>query len=130
MFLIVFGHFCGQSDVMRFIEPHSATAVIVAILGNASRVSVNLFLIVAVWFMVGSDFKAERLIKTWTTVFLWGRGSDACRRSLRSRTWNQVDFSVLSPDTRSPIMVCISIYDTVFVRSLFKYNFKVGKKTT
>lgn len=71
MFLIVFGHFCGQSDVMRFIEPHSATAVIVAILGNASRVSVNLFLIVAVWFMVGSDFKAERLIKTWITVFLW-----------------------------------------------------------
>lgn len=72
MLLIVFGHFCGQSDVMGFIEPHSATAVIVAILGNASRVSVNLFLIVAVWFMVGRDFKAERLIKTWVTVFLWG----------------------------------------------------------
>lgn len=72
MFLIVFGHFCGQSDVMRFVDPHSATAVIVAILGNASRVSVNLFLIVAVWFMVGRDFKAERLIKTWVTVFLWG----------------------------------------------------------
>lgn len=72
MFLIVFGHFYGQSDVMRFIDPHSATAVIVAILGNASRVSVNLFLIVAVWFMVGRDFKAERLIKTWVTVFLWG----------------------------------------------------------
>ena len=72
MLLIVFGHFCSQSDVMKFIEPHSATAVIVAILGNASRVSVNLFLIVAVWFMVGRDFKAERLIKTWVTVFLWG----------------------------------------------------------
>lgn len=71
MFTIVFGHFCGQSDVARFIEPHSATAVIVAILGNASRISVNLFLIIAVWFMVGKDFKAERLIKTWLTVLLW-----------------------------------------------------------
>lgn len=130
MFLIVFGHFCGQSDVMRFIELHSATAVIVAILGNASRVSVNLFLIVAVWFMVGRDFKAERLIKTWVTVFLWGGGIDTCRMSLRCRTWNQGDFSVLSPDTRSPIMVCISIHDTVSVRSFFKYDFKMGKKTT
>ena len=80
--------------------------------------------------MVGRDFKAERLIKTWVTVFLWGRGIDACRRSLRSKTWNQVDFSVLSPDIRPPIMVCISIYDTVSVRSLFKYDFKMGKRTT
>ena len=72
MLLIVFGHFCGQSNAMEFIDPHSATAVIVAILGNASRISVNLFLIVAVWFMVGREFKAERLIKTWITVFIWG----------------------------------------------------------
>lgn len=51
----MFGYRYGQSDVMRFIESRSATAVIVAIL----RVSVNLFLIVAVWFMVRRNFKAE-----------------------------------------------------------------------
>jgi len=49
----VFGYRYGQSDVMRFIE--SRSAIIVAIL----RVSVNLFLIVAVWFMVRRNFKAE-----------------------------------------------------------------------
>lgn len=38
--------------------------------------------------------------------------------------------SMLSPDTRSPIMVCISIYDIVYVFSIFKYDFKMGKEKT
>ncbi len=99
MLLIVFGHFCGQSDMMRFVESHSATAVITTILGNASRVSVNLFLIVAVWFMVGREFKAERLIKTWITVFIWSVVSTSvaalCGAELGIKTFLQCLFPIL-----------------------------------
>ena len=71
MLLIVFGHFYGQSEMMRYIDPHSVTNIIVLIFGNASRISVNLFLIIAVWFMVEREFQAERLINTWLTVLVW-----------------------------------------------------------
>ena len=44
----------------------------VQVLGNGSRIAVNIFLLVAVWFMVDQSFSSKKFIKTWMTVFFYG----------------------------------------------------------
>lgn len=61
MLLIVAGHFVGQSHAREILSGTDLYAAM--FLGSGSRVAVQLFLMLGVWFMVSSHFRADRLLK-------------------------------------------------------------------
>ena len=69
MLAIVAGHFLGQSGAYDVL---GGTDLYIALfLGSASRVAVSLFLMLGVWFLVDSSFKAERIIKLYAQYFYY-----------------------------------------------------------
>lgn len=67
MLLIVAGHFIGQSGLgLAHVD-----SLWLRLCGSGSRWAVNLFLVVACWFMVDSKFKAERIVKLYLTVLFY-----------------------------------------------------------
>lgn len=66
MFFIVAGHFISQSGSIEY--SFCANDYILVFLGSASRIAVNVFLIVGVWYMVDSKFSADRILKLYIQV--------------------------------------------------------------
>ena len=66
MLLIVAGHFYEQT-----LDYHQHGDSIILFISSASRISVNLFLFIGVWFMVGRKFNFKRVFKIWNCVFFW-----------------------------------------------------------
>lgn len=63
MLMIIAGHFCSQSG---FAEGVSGTAGwLIACMGAGARIAVNMFLVLGVWFMVDTEFKAIRIVKLY-----------------------------------------------------------------
>ena len=67
MLMIVAGHFVGQSG-LRAIHGDSSCLLL---FGGGARWAVNLFLVVACWFMVDNAFKAERVARLYLTVLFY-----------------------------------------------------------
>ena len=67
MLTIVAGHFIGQSG-LRAIHGNSMCLLLC---GSGARWAVNLFLIVACWFMVDYTFRAERIARLYLTVLFY-----------------------------------------------------------
>ena len=67
MLMIVAGHFIGQSG-LRAIHGNSMCLLLC---GSGARWAVNLFLVVACWFMVDYTFKAERIARLYLTVLFY-----------------------------------------------------------
>lgn len=66
MLLIVAGHFYRQSE-----GHHMNGCLPILLFTSGSRVAVNLFLMIGVWFMVDKSFDARRIFKIWNTVWFW-----------------------------------------------------------
>lgn len=66
MLLIVAGHFYYQTS-----GHHQDGGFLIVLLSSGSRVAVNLFLMIGVWFMVDKNFESRRLFKIWNTVWFW-----------------------------------------------------------
>lgn len=66
MLLIIAGHFYGQT-----LGHHAKGDIPILIFSSGSRVAVNLFLMIGVWFMVDKKFEARRIFKIWNTVWFW-----------------------------------------------------------
>lgn len=69
IFLIIMGHMVSQSGI--FDNLAGKVKFTVLFMGSASRIAVNIFLIIGVWFMVDSDFKSSRIIKLYSELFLY-----------------------------------------------------------
>lgn len=69
MFFIVAGHFIAQSG--DIVYSFCVNDYILIFLGSASRIAVNVFLIVGVWYMVDSKFSAERILKLYIQVITY-----------------------------------------------------------
>lgn len=68
MLLIIAGHLGGQafgSDL------GNAGRIWITIFGNGSRIAVNLFLMIGCWFMLDRPFKAERVVKLYSTTWFY-----------------------------------------------------------
>lgn len=66
MLLIVAGHFYYQTS-----DHHQEGGFLIILLSSGSRVAVNLFLMIGVWFMVDKKIESRRLFKIWNTVWFW-----------------------------------------------------------
>lgn len=66
MLLIVAGHFYVQTK-----GHHQDGDLFILLITSGSRVAVNLFLMIGVWFMVDKSFSARRVFKIWNTVWFW-----------------------------------------------------------
>ena len=69
MFFIVSGHFISQAGNIDY--SFCVNDYILVFLGSASRLAVNVFLIVGVWFMVDSKFSADRILKLYIQVITY-----------------------------------------------------------
>lgn len=69
MFFIVAGHFILQSGDV--VYSFCINDYILIFLGSASRIAVNVFLIIGVWYMVDSCFSAERILKLYIQVITY-----------------------------------------------------------
>lgn len=69
MFFIVAGHFVGQSGSIQYNL--TVNDYLVALLSSGSRVAVNIFLLIGVWFMTDSLFKASRVLKLYGQVAVY-----------------------------------------------------------
>ena len=69
MFFIVAGHFISQSGNIEY--SFCVNDFILVFLGSASRIAVNVFLIIGVWFMVDSKFSADRILKLYIQVITY-----------------------------------------------------------
>lgn len=69
MSFIVMGHFIAQSGYSdQFL---SINSFILKCLGSGSRIAVNIFLLISVWYMVDSCFQAKKILKTYAQVWLF-----------------------------------------------------------
>ena len=66
MLAIIAGHFYGQT-----IGHHVKGSIPILIFSSGSRIAVNLFLMIGVWFMVEKKFEAKRVFKIWNNVWFW-----------------------------------------------------------
>ena len=70
MVFIVLGHIITQSN-------NNSSSIILLnrvgaiYLSNFSRIAVNLFLMLGIWFMIDKKFNAKRIIKLWGEVFIY-----------------------------------------------------------
>lgn len=69
MFFIVAGHFISQSGNISY--SFCLNDFILVFLGSGSRIAVNVFLIVGIWYMVDSKFSAERILKLYIQVITY-----------------------------------------------------------
>ena len=69
MSFIVLGHSAGQSGILK--ELNGVSLLCVTFLSSASRISVNLFLMIGCWFMVERPFKAERVLKLYGELWFY-----------------------------------------------------------
>ena len=69
MLLIIAGHFFAQSEASDIL--FGADLYIFFFLGSASRISVSLFLMLGVWFLVDASFRSERIIKLYAQYFYY-----------------------------------------------------------
>ena len=67
MLLIIMAHFYGQSNFFN-TKLHFFTR---DFLTQGAIVAVNIFMIIAVWFMVDSDFKAGQVLKLYLQLFFY-----------------------------------------------------------
>lgn len=70
MLLIVFYHSLSQAGL--YTDGSITNMVFGKVFGQYGRVAVDLFLILGVWFMVDSKFRAERIERLWTETFFYG----------------------------------------------------------
>lgn len=63
MFFIVVGHFVSQSGFQ--FDELSLNSYLLFIMSYGLRIACNVFLIIGVWFMVDTPFKANRIIKMY-----------------------------------------------------------------
>lgn len=102
MLMIVMGHFWGQSG---YDEMATGISYIVGqFLGCGSRVAVNLFLFIGIWFMVENQIRAKRLLNLYFNVatitipisllvYIWG-GQEGVLRGLFPILGNPLWFAV------------------------------------
>lgn len=68
IFFIFIGHFMGQGAYFSYVG--GINLYLGMLLGNASRIFVNVFLFIGIWFMVDSKYSGRRILKlyfiTWT----------------------------------------------------------------
>lgn len=69
IFAIVFGHFIGESG--SYVLNGSVNDFFLVFLGSGGRIAVNIFLLIGVWYMVDSKFRAERVLKLYLQVFFY-----------------------------------------------------------
>ena len=67
MFFIVMGHLIGQGGGTN-VEGFWPFSII---LYSGSRIAVNLFLMLGIWFMVDYEFKASRILKIYGTTWFY-----------------------------------------------------------
>lgn len=70
MLAIVSGHFFAQTGFTN-IYGSGYLFYIAEFLGGGSRIAVQLFLLLGVWFMVDSQFKAKRVIRLYAQYFYY-----------------------------------------------------------
>ena len=63
MFFIVSGHFISQSGNIEY--SFCVNDYLLVFIGSASRIAVNVFLIISVWYMVDLKFSVERIMKLY-----------------------------------------------------------------
>ena len=63
MIMIVMGHFWGQSNYAELAAGYSY--YLGGILSHGSRIAVNVFLFMGIWFMLEGEFKASRILKLY-----------------------------------------------------------------
>lgn len=66
MLMIVMGHFWGQSNYAELATGYSY--YLGGILSHGSRIAVNVFLFMGIWFMLEGEFKASRILKLYFNV--------------------------------------------------------------
>ena len=64
MSFIVMGHFKLQGAF--YIPSLSVNSFLITVLGSGSRIAVNIFLMIGVWFMVDADFSGKRIVALWS----------------------------------------------------------------
>ena len=69
MLLIVCGHFVQQSGEFNICE--CVNDLILIFISSASRISVKIFLLIGIWYMVDSEFKAKKVLKLYFELFLY-----------------------------------------------------------
>lgn len=69
MAIIVVGHFSSQSLIAISGDPFNRT--VADFIGAGSRIAVNVFLLVGVWFMVDAAFKPERMLRLYVQLALY-----------------------------------------------------------
>lgn len=69
MVFIVAGHLIGQGHLTQNVS--GITGVFIGFLASGARISVNIFLIIGTWFMCDSQFKAQRVLRLYSEVFLY-----------------------------------------------------------
>ena len=67
MIAIVMGHLITQGGGIEKLS----TQVFSIYIGSASRIAVNVFLFIGVYFMVDSDFKGTRVLDLWGQLFVY-----------------------------------------------------------
>lgn len=69
MAFIVMGHFLGQTSFNHGLL--TGNDFILTVLSSGSRIAVNIFLIIAVWFMVDSKFRAKRILLLYCQLYFY-----------------------------------------------------------
>lgn len=69
MLFIIAGHFVGQSGLEDYRL--CANDFFVVFLGSGSRIGVNVFLLIGIWYMVGAEFQASRILKIYGQVIIY-----------------------------------------------------------
>ena len=69
MFAIIAAHFCGQSGTFEYTP--CINDFLLVLIGNGSRIAVNVFLLIAVWYMVDAKFSAVRILKMYGQLYLY-----------------------------------------------------------
>lgn len=69
MLAIVFGHVAAQAFDRELLSVGNNSFL--WFFGSGSRIGVNLFVMIGVWFMVDSNFKAETVFKLYSSLWLY-----------------------------------------------------------
>ena len=69
MIFIISGHMITQGMQINEYSQHVQAGLL--FFGSGSRVAVNIFLLIATWFMVDSKFNVEKIIKLYSELFFY-----------------------------------------------------------
>lgn len=72
MLMIISGHFINQSGLRT--NSCGIDLYVLTYLGSASRIAVNMFIMLGAWFMVELQFKARRILKLYFNVWVLTAG--------------------------------------------------------